>query len=157
MTGQCHRQPAVFSRNFGMCRKLVPVSRHLPPEPKHRTLLIKGFSKSIGLAQSLPCPSFTAKSERTKTMSSQRAKRFLLKSYTQKRSIRRRKIIRTTLGELIVAVTDEVRPVIHSRPRLYTVVSWILDDLFARNQIRVHRKSRRKLPDYFTQELVRTN
>jgi hypothetical protein len=51
------------------------------------------------------------------------------------------RIIRTTLGELIAAVTDEVRPIIHSPSRLYTVVSWILDDLFARNQIRVHRKS----------------
>ena len=91
-------------------------------------------------------------------MSSHRgAKRFLVKSYTKKKGMRQRKIIRTTLGELIAAVTDEVRPIIHSRSRLYTVVSWILDDLFARNQIRVHRKSRRKLPNYFTQELVRTN
>jgi hypothetical protein len=64
----------------------------------------------------------------------------------QEKGKQQRRIIRTTLGELIAAVTDEVRPVIHSPSRLYTVVSWILDDLFARNQIRVHRKSRPRDP-----------
>jgi hypothetical protein len=70
------------------------------------------------------------------------AKGFLIKSYTKKRSVGQRKVIRTTLGELIAAVTDEVKPIIQSPSRLYNWVSWILDDLFARNQIRVREQSR---------------
>ena len=73
------------------------------------------------------------------------AKRFLVGSYTKQKGIRQRKVIRTTLGELIAAVTDAVMPVIHSPSHLYTVVSWILDDLFARNQISVHTMKTPKL------------
>jgi hypothetical protein len=51
-----------------------------------------------------------------------------------------RKIIKTTLGELIVAVTDEVRPVIRDRSGLYRVVSYILCDLLAHHQVRVSKK-----------------
>ena len=49
------------------------------------------------------------------------AKRFLVESDAKKTRMRQRKVITTTLGELIAAVTDEVIPTIHSHSRLYTV------------------------------------
>jgi hypothetical protein len=58
--------------------------------------------------------------------------------------MRQRRVIRTTLGELIVAVTDEVVPIIRNPSGLYAVVSCILNDLFAHYQIRDHKRSRRK-------------
>ena len=66
--------------------------------------------------------------------------------------MRQRKIIRTTLGDLIVAVTDEVMPVIRDRSAIYVVVSYILSDLLAHQRVRVHKRSRRKSPRYFAQE-----
>jgi hypothetical protein len=68
--------------------------------------------------------------------------------------MRRRKIIRTTLGELIVAVTDEVIPIIRDRSALYIVVSYILSDLLAHQHVRVHKRSGRKFPSYFAEELA---
>jgi hypothetical protein len=68
--------------------------------------------------------------------------------------MRRRKIIRTTLGELIVAVTDEVIPIIRDRSALYLVVSYILSDLLAHQHVRVHKRSGRKSPSYFAEELA---
>jgi hypothetical protein len=86
------------------------------------------------------------------------AKRFLVGSdRTPRKSMRQRKVVRTTAGELITAVTEAVAPIIHSPSRLYTVVSWIHDDLSVRNQIRVHKASRRKLPIYFAEDFARTN
>ena len=58
--------------------------------------------------------------------------------------MRQREIIRTTLGELVVAVTDEVMPIIRDRSGLYMVVSCILSDLLAHHQVSVHNRSRRK-------------
>ena len=58
--------------------------------------------------------------------------------------MRQQKIIRTTLGELIVAVTDEVMPIIRNPSGVYKVVSVILDDVLAHHQVRVHKRSRRK-------------
>jgi len=55
-----------------------------------------------------------------------------------------RKIIRTTLGELIVAVTDEVMPIIRNPSGVCKVVSFILSDLLAHHRPRVHKRSRRK-------------
>ena len=72
------------------------------------------------------------------------AKRFLVGSYTEKKTMRQRRVIRTTLGELIVAVTDEVVPIIRNPSSLYAVVSCILNDLFAHHQIHAHKGSRRK-------------
>jgi len=63
-----------------------------------------------------------------------------------------RKIIRTTLGELIVAVTDEVMPIIRDRSAIYMVVSYILSDLLAHERVRVPKRSRRKYPSYFAEE-----
>ena len=58
----------------------------------------------------------------------------------KEKTMRQRKIIKTTLGELIVAVTDEVRPIIRDRSGLYMVVSCILSDLLAHHQVRVSKK-----------------
>ena len=63
--------------------------------------------------------------------------------------MRPRKIIRTTLGELIVAVTDQVMPIIPDRSAIYMVVSYILSDLLAHQRVRVHKRSRRKYPESF--------
>jgi hypothetical protein len=68
--------------------------------------------------------------------------------------MRQQKIIRTTLGELIVAVTDEVMPIIRDPSALYIVVSFILSDLLAHHQVRVYKRSRRKYPSYFAEESV---
>jgi hypothetical protein len=62
--------------------------------------------------------------------------------------MRQRKIIRTTLGELIVAVTDEVMPIIRDSSGLYLVVSFILSDLLTYHQVRIPKRSRRKYRSY---------
>jgi hypothetical protein len=54
--------------------------------------------------------------------------------------MRQRKVIKTTLGELIVALTDEVMPVIPDSSGLYRMVSFILSDLLAHHQARVSKK-----------------
>jgi hypothetical protein len=66
--------------------------------------------------------------------------------------MRPREIIRTTLGELIVTVTDEVMPIIHDWSAIYMVVSYILNDVLARRHLRVHKRSRRKYPSYLAEE-----
>ena len=68
--------------------------------------------------------------------------------------MRPRKIIRTTLGELIVAVTDEVMPIIRDRSAIYMVMSYIVRDLLAHQRVRVHKRSRRKYPSHFAEELA---
>jgi hypothetical protein len=49
------------------------------------------------------------------------------------------------LGELIVAVTDEVMPIIRDSSGLYRVVSYILSDLLAHHQVRVSKKVHMKM------------
>jgi hypothetical protein len=53
-----------------------------------------------------------------------------------------RKMITTTLGELIVAVTDEVNPYIHDPSGKYEVVFCVLSDLLAHDRARLHRLAR---------------
>jgi hypothetical protein len=67
-------------------------------------------------------------------------------------STNQRKVIRTTLGDLIAAVTDEVKPFVRDPSGLYMVVSHVLNDVLARHRLRTHRRSRRKSPRYFAQE-----
>jgi hypothetical protein len=62
--------------------------------------------------------------------------------------MRKRKVISTTVGELIVAVTDEVMPFIRDPSGLYKVVSCVLNDILARHQMRVHKRSRRKAASF---------
>ncbi|MGE5302290.1 MAG: hypothetical protein ACM3TN_03115 [Alphaproteobacteria bacterium] len=58
--------------------------------------------------------------------------------------MRQRKVIRTTLGDLIVAVTDEVMPIIRDPAGAYVVVSWVLNDVLTHQRLRDHKRSRRK-------------
>jgi hypothetical protein len=50
-----------------------------------------------------------------------------------------RKVITTTLGDLIVAVTDEIIPIIRDPSARYMMVSCILADLLARQHARVSK------------------
>jgi hypothetical protein len=65
--------------------------------------------------------------------------------------MRQRKIIRTTLGELIVAVTDEVMPIMRNPSGTYKVVSFILSDLLS-HQASVLKRSRRRYSSYLAEE-----
>jgi hypothetical protein len=58
--------------------------------------------------------------------------------------MRQRKVIRTTLGELIVALTDEVLPIIPDPAGAYMVVSWVLNDVLTHQRLRDHKQSRRR-------------
>ena len=62
--------------------------------------------------------------------------------------MRQQKVIRTTLGELIVAVTDEVMPFVDDPGDLYVAASCVLTDLLAHHQLRAPKRSRRKCPSY---------
>ena len=64
--------------------------------------------------------------------------------------MRQRKIIRTTLGELIVAVTDEVMPIMKNPSGAYKVVSFILSDLLSQ-QVRLPKRSRRRYSSYLAE------
>jgi len=55
--------------------------------------------------------------------------------------MRQRKVIKTTLGDLIVAVADEVIPIIRDPAGAYVVVSWVLNDVLTRQRVRDHRQS----------------
>jgi hypothetical protein len=52
------------------------------------------------------------------------------------------------LGELILAVTDEVMPIIRDPSGLYSVVSFILSDLLTYHRVHLPKRSRRKYPSY---------
>ena len=62
--------------------------------------------------------------------------------------MRQRKVIRTTLGELIVAISDEVAPIIRNPSAMHILVSVVLTDLLADHQVRVHKRSRQKLKSF---------
>jgi hypothetical protein len=59
---------------------------------------------------------------------------------------RRRRVVRTTLGELIVAVTEEVMPFVREPSALYPVVSCIVNDVVARHRLRTHEWSPERYP-----------
>jgi hypothetical protein len=96
------------------------------------------FSQTAHLAQSLP--------------------RLFINTINPKGAIpmsrNQRKVIRTTLGDLIAAVTDEVKPFARNRSGLYMTVSRILSDLLTRDRRRVGRRSLRKYRRNFAQEIV---
>jgi len=58
--------------------------------------------------------------------------------------MRQRRIIRTTLGDLIVAVTEEVMPIVRDPADAYVLVSWILNDLLTHHRVPDHKQSRLK-------------
>jgi hypothetical protein len=48
------------------------------------------------------------------------------------------------LGDLIVAVADEVMPIIRDPAGAYMVVSWVLNDVLTRQRVRNHKQLRAK-------------
>jgi hypothetical protein len=62
----------------------------------------------------------------------------------EEKNMRQRKVIKTTLGALIAAVTDEVMPIIRDPAGAYMVVSWVLNDVLTRQRVRDHKPSRQK-------------
>ena len=69
-------------------------------------------------------------------------------SAAKEKTMRQRKVIRTTLGELIVAISDEVAPIIRNPSAMHILVSVVLTDLLAHHQVRVHKRSRQKLKSF---------
>ncbi len=61
--------------------------------------------------------------------------------------MRQRKVIKTTLGDLIVAVADELMPIIRDPAGAYMVVSWVLNDVLTRQRVRDHKQLRPKYRD----------
>lgn len=59
--------------------------------------------------------------------------------------MRARKQIDTTLGELIVAVSDAVSPLTHNPTNANILVSYILSDLVASRRVRLKKHSVLKL------------
>jgi hypothetical protein len=53
--------------------------------------------------------------------------------------------IDTTLGDLIVAMTDEVKPLASNPTNANILVFRILQDLFARKRVRLKKRSKRTL------------
>jgi hypothetical protein len=51
------------------------------------------------------------------------------------------KRVNTTLGELIVAVTDQVAPLTADRVTTSALVSYILQDLFLKRRVRLRKRS----------------
>ena len=58
--------------------------------------------------------------------------------------MRQRKVIKTTLGDLIAAVTDEVMPIIRDPAGAYMVVSWVVNDVLTRQLVRDRKQLRPK-------------
>jgi hypothetical protein len=79
------------------------------------------------------------------------AERYPFQMCIEEKNIRQQKVIRTTLGDLIAAVTDEVKPFVSDPSSLYMVVSYILNDVLARHRLRAHKRSLRKYPSNFAQ------
>lgn len=57
--------------------------------------------------------------------------------------MRSRKTVDTTLGDFIVAVTDQVAPYVSDPKAVYLVVECILSDMMARERLRFHSHDRR--------------
>jgi hypothetical protein len=62
-------------------------------------------------------------------------------SKVSRENMGRRKIIRTTLGDLIAAVTDEVTAFIGDSPAAYILVSYVMADLLIRHRARAPKSS----------------
>ena len=69
------------------------------------------------------------------------------------RAVRRRRVISTTLGDLIVAVTDEVMPYVREPSTLYPLVSYIFNDVLARHRLGDPKWSRGKYPSCLAEAL----
>jgi hypothetical protein len=69
------------------------------------------------------------------------AERYPFELCVEEKTMRQQKVIRTTLGDLIAAVTDEVKPFVRDPSRLYMVVSYIVNDVLARHRLRAADKA----------------
>jgi hypothetical protein len=76
------------------------------------------------------------------------AKRDPFGAYVEQKVVRQKRVIKTTLGDLIVALTDEVIPFVRDPSALYKVVSWAVNDVLARHRLRVHKESQRRYPSH---------
>jgi hypothetical protein len=65
-----------------------------------------------------------------------------------------RKVINTTLGDLIAAVTDEVKPFARDPSGLYMTVSQIVNDLLSRRRLRANKRSLREYRRTFAQQSI---
>jgi hypothetical protein len=81
------------------------------------------------------------------------AKRYPFGAYIEQKTMRRQKVIKTTLGELIAALTDEIMPFVRDPSVLYKVVSWALNDVLARHPLLVQKQSRRRYPSHLAKAL----
>lgn len=63
------------------------------------------------------------------------------------------KVIRTTLGDLVVAVTDEVMRFVEDPSSLYPAVSAVLDDVLTRQRRRSRKQYRRASRHHFAKTL----
>jgi hypothetical protein len=63
--------------------------------------------------------------------------------------MRPRKIVNTTVGDLIVALTDQVAPYVPDPTAVYLVVECILSDWVAQERVRFHSRSPRRLRIFY--------
>jgi hypothetical protein len=81
------------------------------------------------------------------------AKKHPSRTRVEDQTTRQRRVIRTTLGDLVVTVTDEVIPFVREPSALYPVVSCIVNDVLARHRLRIHKWSRGKYPSCLARAL----
>jgi hypothetical protein len=81
------------------------------------------------------------------------AKKYLFGAYVEQKTMRRQNVIKTTLGELIVALTDEVMPFVRDPSVLYKVVAWALNDVLAQRRLRAQKASRRRYSGHLAKAL----
>lgn len=81
------------------------------------------------------------------------AKKHPSRTRVEEQTTRQRRVIRTTLGELVVAVTDEVVPLVRDSSELYRVASCIINDVLARHRLGAHKWSRGKYPSCLAKAL----
>jgi selenophosphate synthase len=115
------------------------------------SLSTNGFRASIGFGTRLAL--YRANTTKLKKSKHQgllisEARRYVSGVWIEEEPMQQQKVIRTTLGELIVAVTDEVMPFVRDPGDLYIAASCVLDDILAHNQLHLHKRSRRKYPSY---------
>ena len=70
-------------------------------------------------------------------------KRSAYEFHAKEKTRSQQKVIKTTLGDLIVAVMDEVTSFVGDPSGRYLMASRVINDLLAHNQRRVPKQSRR--------------
>jgi hypothetical protein len=66
--------------------------------------------------------------------------------HAKEKMTRQRKVIRTTLGDLVAVVMDEVKSFVRDPSGRYLVASFVLNDLLAHHQPRVPRRPPSRRP-----------